>query len=271
MTRSISAWLSLILFLSACAPASGPSSAPTSTPLPERTATSAPPTSTPTRTPSPTPSPVPTPSRTASISLIENLVEARPAETEEFAPATIGQSLSIGGQARTGEESRARLDLLPDGTIIRLAPNSYFTLAKLEGQETNPFTLLELFFGKIFIILSGGELQAQTPSGVASVRGSMMSVSYDPDAKIMTVTCLEGHCSLRNDKGLIELVAGQAADIINGILGGGPRDLTDQELLDWLDNVPELNDRPDLLVSLKERLKNLLDKREPPRINPRRP
>jgi ferric-dicitrate binding protein FerR (iron transport regulator) len=229
----------------------------------EQTSTIAAQTTTPTPTVSPTNSPVPTPSRAASISQIENLVEARISADAEFSPASTGQMFEIGGQARTGENSRARIDLLPDATIIRLAPTSLFTLAALEKRDGNPFTRLKLTFGKIFIILNGGSLDVETPSGVASVRGSMMSVSFDPTSKAMTVTCLEGHCSLRKDNAILDLVGGQAADILNGILARNPRDLTDTELYDWIDNAPELKDLPGLVANLRDRLDKL--RQRPPR------
>lgn len=256
MTQRLNSWLTILFVLTACAPAATPLvPTATDTAILESvpTLTLAPPTSTLT----PSPSPVPTPSRIASIALVEPLVEARASASVDFSAAAPGVTLPVGGEARTGEAGRARLDLAPDGTIIRLAPNTHFTVAKLEEDSGNPFTELKLFFGQLYIILSGGELQVQTPSGVASVRGSMMSVSYDPNAKIMTVTCLEGHCSLRNDKGLIELIAGQAADIINGILSRGPRDLTDGEIYGWLENAPELKDFPDVLGRLKDRIDKL--------------
>jgi hypothetical protein len=255
MTRRISTFFIMILLLAACLPTNTPPAATqAAATLAERTAI---PTRVPPPTPTPTASAVPTPSRIAAITLVEPLVEARVSASTDFSAAAPGVTLPVGGEARTGEAGRARLDLAPDGTIIRLAPNTHFTVAKLDEESGNPFTQLELFFGQIYIILSGGELQVQTPSGVASVRGSMMSVSYDPNTKAMTITCLEGHCSLRNDKGIIELVAGQAADILNGILSRGPRDLTDAEIFGWLENAPELNNFPDVLGRLRDRIDKL--------------
>ena len=248
----------LLIALMACAPTiTASTNTAVSPPMSTRTDSPTPIQNTPTATLTPTASPVPTPSRTAAISLVEPLVEARASALTDFSAAAPGVMLPVGGEARTGEAGRARLDLAPDGTIIRLAPNTHFTVAKLEEEADNPFTQLELFFGQIYIILSGGELQVQTPSGVASVRGSMMSVSYDPNTKAMTITCLEGHCSLRNENGIIELVAGQAADIIKGILSRGPRDLTDAEIFGWLENAPELNNFPDVLGRLKDRIDKL--------------
>ena len=245
--------LFILIALMACAPRALPPTS-TATLQPTRASTK---TFTPAPTHTVTPSPVPTPSRRAEFSLVEPLVEARASASGEFSAAAAGVTLPVGGEARTGEDGRARLDLAPDGTIIRLAPNTHFTVSQLEKRDGNPFTLLKLFFGKLFIILSGGELQVGTSSGVASVRGSMMSVSFDPDAKVMTVTCLEGHCSLRKGKDTIELVAGQAAEILNGILSRGPRDLTDAEIFEWLEYAPELKDFPELLGRLRDRIDKL--------------
>ena len=79
----------------------------------------------------------------------------------------------------------------------------------------------------------------------------------------MTSTCIEGHCSLRNETGIIELVEGQAADILLGILSTKPRLISDTELLDWLEFAPELDGLLDFLPSLRDRIDILPDR---PRI-----
>ena len=177
-------------------------------------------------------------------------MEARVSTSDEYAPASTGLLVSTGGAVRTGEDGRARLDLLPEITIIRVAPSTIFSIPELKEQDNEPFSFLELFIGQIYIILSGGELQVKTPSGVASVRGSMLGVSYDPKTGAMTASCLEGHCSLQNKAGRIDLVGGQAADILDGRLSTDPRTLTDGELINWLENAPELNDLIDKIPNL---------------------
>lgn len=251
--------LTIFLILVSCGPAPLPTPTEAGVATKEPTRTPAPSTA----TPRPTASPTPRSNRTAIFGMVENTVDARKSETDEYAPASLGLTFPVGGQARTGEDGRARLNLAPDETIIRLAPNTLFTLSSLEEKKSNPFTLLELFFGQIYIILSGGELQVKTPSGTAAVRGSMLGVSYDPETKTMTATCIEGHCSLRNEAGIIELVEGQAADILQGILSTKPRLITDAELLDWLEFTPELDGLLDFLPTLRDRIDILPDR---PRI-----
>jgi hypothetical protein len=95
---------------------------------------------------------------------------------------------------------------------------------------------------------------------VAAVRGSMLGVSYEPKTGNMTATCLEGHCSLQNNAGIVELVAGQAADIRAGIISREPRPITDAELLNWFEFTPELDGLLDRLPNLRDRI-NILPRR----------
>lgn len=269
MKTRLTLLLTFSLLWTSCQPAATPppstaTGAPTEEPSP--TLTPVPP-----ATPSETAAPTPTSDRSAAFTLVENTVESRPAETDAYAPAAVGVSFPIGGQARTGEDGRARLDLSPDGTIIRVVPNTIFTLPALEKKDDAPLTKFKLFIGQIFIILSGGELEVETPSGVATVRGSMMGVSYNPDDGTMTVTCLEGHCNLRNESDSLDLTAGQAADIRAGILSREPRQITDKELGDWFEFTPELEGLRDRLPDILNTRRDRIPTRQPRPTRPPRP
>lgn len=197
--------------------------------------------------PAPTPT-APEEGRTAEFQEVENDVQARASEDDSYTPAGVGQEMQIGGQARSGEEGRARLDLQPDATIVRLGPNSQFTLSELGQEPQNPLTRLYLAAGQLWIILTGGELEVETEVGIAGVRGSLMGVSYDPETKIMTVTCLEGNCYLRNDAGRTDLTDNEASGILGPDQAPTPaRSLTPCELEAWLTYNPEV---PDLLEGL---------------------
>lgn len=181
--------------------------------------------------------------REAVISEFENEVVVKAATEGEFIPAEVGFIFQQGGSLQTGDNSRARLDLMPEGTIIRVAPNSAFTLPEITEAEGAPKTTISMFFGKIFVLLNGGSLDVQTPSGVASVRGSLLSISFNPETGRVQAACLEGHCSLQNEDGEeIELVEGESAYVNEDgevlELDGIDQD----EVQEWLDEAPELSE-----------------------------
>lgn len=181
--------------------------------------------------------------REAVVSEFENEVVVRSASNGEFIPAESGFVIQAGGGLQTGADSRARIDLKPEGTIVRVAPNSAFTLSQITEVDGEPKTTLSLVFGKIFVLLNGGSLDVETPSGVASVRGSLLSVSSDPATNRLQAVCLEGHCALENENGETqELEEGESAYIDeNGELF--ELDEIDQdEIQDWLDEAPELSE-----------------------------
>lgn len=196
----------------------------------------------------PAPATTPAPAavaRTASFVTVEDDVRARETATADFAAAQAGMVLLVGGQVRTGEPGRARLDLAPDGTIVRVGPTSEFTLAELNDDIQTPLTRLKLAAGQLWIILNGGELNVETEVGIASVRGSFMGVTFEPVTQFMTATCLEGTCSLANDLGATDLTGGQASDIPGPGMPPSPaRDMTGAEYRDWLENNPEAASLP---------------------------
>ncbi len=181
--------------------------------------------------------------RKALLSKIENSVSARKSSTENLIPALEGMAINSGGGVETGSDGRARIDLLPEGTIIRVGPNSSFSLPQLVEVNGQPKTTIELFFGKIYILLSGGSLEVITPTGIASVRGSVMSVHYDPDLKRLEASCLEGHCSLEDEEGTeVELTEGEESHIDFDEAPVDPEAIDSAEIQDWLDEIPEMEE-----------------------------
>ena len=129
--------------------------------------------------PKTTPQPSPALSLTATVKEVTGTVTIKQPGASDFSPASVGTELQPNGSIQTGDNSRARLDL-STGTIIRVAPSSLFTLTSNQPSNGSLSTQLKLNVGSIFIILNGGNASVNTPSGVASVRGSYLSVYVDP-------------------------------------------------------------------------------------------
>jgi hypothetical protein len=178
-------------------------------------------------------------SLTALFSELSGGVNAKQADAADFSPAQNGDELFVNGQARTGEDGRARLDL-SSGTIVRVAPASLFTLESNEPAEGGLVTKIKLELGRIFIILNGGSLDVESPSGVASVRGSYMMVNIDPVTKDVVITCLEGNCTA----GGIQFTDGQKITFRFDPATGNYRaplieDMDANDFQLWRANVPE--------------------------------
>jgi hypothetical protein len=224
----VSVFLGLMLILSACAPKASLADSP----IPAAS-------SVPATVASPAPATPVTPSElSATLSEITGKVEIKQAAQDTFTAATADSFLNENGQVQTGDDGRVRLDL-STGTIIRVAPASLFTLISNEPAEESLKTSLELLLGKIFVILNGGSMEVQTPSGTAAVRGSYMSVEYNPTSGGTRITCLEGNCSLATAGGTVEITAGQVA-VVTGA-GAPPQvgEMSEQDIQEWLNNNPE--------------------------------
>lgn len=183
----------------------------------------------------------PNSARTAQLSELRNTVEARASETTDWQAAAEGDGLAAGGGVRTGDEARARVDI-SDGTIVRLAPNTEFTLR----QFNDPVTQWSLSAGKLWIsvtkALGGGAFEVETPNGVAAVRGSLMGVEYYPANGHMIITCLEGQCRLTQPGSgkFTDLTAGQQTGIPGfGRDPGAARDIDVVRLGEWATFFPE--------------------------------
>jgi LysM repeat protein len=142
--------------------------------------------------------------RSAIVSELRGPVIGRATRRETPVPITPGFTLRTGGEVKTGEAARARLDL-SDGAVLRLGANTTFVLQSIEpATEQTLATKLKLSLGKIWVSLTGGELEVETPVGVASVRGSFAIIQYapgdpdDPNDDVLVLDCLEGSCSARN-------------------------------------------------------------------------
>lgn len=174
----------------------------------------------------------------ARLSEIAGTVLARQAAEPQFLPAQDGYQLELLGQVQTEAQALVRLDF-PNGTLVRLGPNTLFTLQAPEEQSTGVLMRVRLELGRLWVILNGGSLEVETKSGVAAVRGSYLSVGYDPETGQVKISCLEGHCSLKTSAGSVDITAGQTAVATGVDQPPQTGEMDTQDFQDWLNNNPE--------------------------------
>lgn len=181
--------------------------------------------------------------REAVLSEIENTVSVRKTSADELVSAEKGMSILEGGSVETGENSRVRLDLMPEGTIVRVGPNSAFNFSKLMDENGQPKTTVQLLVGKVFVLLKGGSLNVETPSGVASVRGSLLSVEFNPETGRITASCLEGDCGISGEDGEeVDIPEGASSFVEEGQDPNDPYPMDRDEVEDWLSENPEIEE-----------------------------
>lgn len=150
--------------------------------------------------------------------------------------------LDMGNQILTKSEGRAKIEYF-DGIIVRVGPKTLFTVTEQsQTEDQSLISRIRLMMGQIFIKHGDGYYQGQfevdTPSGLAAVKGTMMSVQITADGQTL-VTCLEGVCALSNDKGELTLTEGQGASIESEEEAPQPAEIEDWQLNDWFENDPE--------------------------------
>lgn len=194
--------------------------------------------------PPPTPTPPPAAPRQAQIAELANVVSARPAQTQAWQTAALGDVLGAGGGVLTGDASRARLDL-SDGSILRLSANTEFQLLAFPPSAETPVTRLQVAAGQLWVIVTtlvtGASVEVETPTGLATVRGSLLSVEQAAGGGLQ-ITCLEGECRLRNPASNAEVVLQPGQQ--SGQAGPGqdpapPQPMTPAQYEAWRQNVPE--------------------------------
>ncbi len=180
--------------------------------------------------------------RTAKLSELQNQVDARNKAEDEWATASDGQVIGVGGGIKTEGDSRVKVET-SDGSLIRIGADTVFELVELSVVENDPVIRLKVEAGKIWIAvtksLGQGSFEVETPIGVATVRGSLMSVEQVTGGRV-SVTCLEGACGLSNSAGEADLTPGQQTEITaSGQAPAAARPMDRNQLEEWLLNVPE--------------------------------
>ena len=175
----------------------------------------------------------------AILSEVTGSIYAMRASDSEFTKVYNAYILREGDKIKTDDNSSVRLNI-SNGLIVRVGPKALLTLIDDEGNSNDSFlTKLYLENGQIWVILLDGKLEAETPFGTASMKGAYLSVTVDPGAGILYITCLKGHCSLENEAGSADIVAGETASCYTNAAPPTKGRLNDDEVTRWLSFNPE--------------------------------
>jgi len=174
----------------------------------------------------------------ARLSELVGVVEVRNSAQDKFNQVNEGFILKAIQQLQTEEESRARLDL-STGSIVRLGQRTIFSLDTPAADSGGVLSRIELQAGRVWVILKGGSLDVNTPGGLASVRGSYMSVWVETPSNRITVCCLEGYCRFENPGGSVEMTSGQKIVSSDPNIAPAIQGMDQTDFQTWINNSPE--------------------------------
>lgn len=153
----------------------------------------------------------------AILEYYDNDLEVSVTDPEGFEYAIfIGMELSAGDTIKTGASS-AELRLEPNGTVVKVAPQTEFAVESIQGAdgaESNNFRLASGKFRAVAAQVSGARYNFRSRTAVGGVRGTELGMENIP-GQTEALYVLEGAVEFINEQtgAAVNLTAGQFADI----------------------------------------------------------
>ncbi len=179
---------------------------------------------------------------------VENEVDRSPAQTA-WTRATAGDRVKWQEQVRTGELSRAAIELSTGG-VLRI---SEFTSLRLQPPPTGQAQgRSKIDFGKgvaYFLSRTEAEADIETPAASLNIRGTEFVIEVGENGKT-TVTMVDGAVGMKNEFGAIDLADGEQGIAERGKAPRKTAVLDASERIQWFLYYPGIVD-PALFPNLK--------------------
>ncbi|MEP7154942.1 MAG: TonB-dependent receptor [Betaproteobacteria bacterium] len=169
----------------------------------------------------------------AEIVSLEGKGEYRETQQLDWKAAKINQPVFPSNLVRTGDQSKMAL-LFPDRTQIRLAQNSVLQIKEV-SQGKDQKTILNLNAGRSWMQskTSPGGLTMETPTALASIRGTDWEIVVDPDGR-STLTVFSGEAEFSNDQGRVLVGKNEQASAEKGRAPVKIQVINPRERIQWV-------------------------------------
>ncbi|MGA2241797.1 MAG: TonB-dependent receptor [Verrucomicrobiota bacterium] len=151
--------------------------------------------------------PINTNSASAIVVSVEGTVEILRLGAREWTVASVGSSMGVGDQLRTGQRSRATLRL-SNLSILRVGELMSYEIEPPHTAADKPTLNLKSGSAYFFNRDRPQEVQIRTPTVTGAIRGTEFNVSVGPDGRT-TVTMIDGEVELTNSFGSVALSGGE--------------------------------------------------------------
>ena len=169
----------------------------------------------------------------AEIVSLEGKGEYRETQQLDWKVAKINQQVFPSNLVRTGDLSKMAL-LFPDRTQIRLAQNSVLQIKEV-SQGKDQKTILNLNAGRSWMQskTSPGGLEMQTPTALASIRGTDWEIVVEPDGR-STLTVFSGEAAFSNELGSVQVGRNEQASAEKGRAPVKIQVINPRERIQWV-------------------------------------
>lgn len=173
----------------------------------------------------------------AEIRAVEGKVDVQRRGANEWSAITMSDALCRGDKIRTGEYGRVTI-ALPDGTALRLKPDSESALEEPEGGLG---TLVRIIRGIMHVISRDPrELTFTTPYANAGLEGTEFDIGVAEDGAETVVTVLEGEVVVTNPNGRVYAPARTRATATGAAAPAVDRVAAPIESMRWASYYPPL-------------------------------
>lgn len=133
----------------------------------------------------------------ATVIMVKGTVTWREGPEAPWQPAVPGQYLFHGQEVRTHPLSRAMIAFAATQSVVRINENSHLEVQSTAGRAQRKKDRVSMLIGEVYSkVRKDREFEVETPSSVASVRGTEFDVSY-----------LQGWTQLLVADGVVELLS----------------------------------------------------------------
>jgi tetratricopeptide (TPR) repeat protein len=151
--------------------------------------------------------PVNTNGASAIVVSVEGTVEILRLGAREWTVASVGSSMGVGDQLRTGQRSRATLRL-SNLSVLRVGELMSYEIEPSPTAAGKPTLNLKSGSAYFFSRDRPQEVQIRTPTVTGAIRGTEFNVLVGPDGRT-TVTMIDGEVELTNSFGSLALSGGE--------------------------------------------------------------
>ena len=167
----------------------------------------------------------------AAISSLKGSVMVKPAGSRKYIPAYKGQMLKNGEWLKTSDGVFIAIVFL-DGSNIKIQQKTELRITSYRMTAKELKTSLEMTKGQAWSNVAkqgaAGEFTIQTPTAVASVKGTELDVKIDEESDGTSLTVSSGEVFLDGPLGQVMVGAMQQSEN-----GGPPKKITKDQLPQW--------------------------------------